>query len=297
MSDSKRPRRALLFCPGTDRAKIEKAARVVVDGIILDWEDAAALTRKSEARQVTCSALAELDFAGKERCVRINPHGSGLEHDDFAALESCASPPDCIMMPKTESAESIRNAANRLATIERRRGRANGSIRILALVETALGIVRLREIAFADARVDALVFGAEDLCGDIGATRSSRGDEVAYAKSALVLHAAAAKLQAIDTPFVQLNDESGLVAATRESLAFGYTGRLAIHPRQVEPILRVFTPSDDEIAAALRLVREHERHQSEGRGVFELDGKMIDMPMIRAAERVLERARRAGITI
>lgn len=297
MSDSRRPRRALLFCPGTERGKIEKAARVPADGIILDWEDAAALTRKAEARTITCDALAAIDFSGKERCVRVNPHGSGLEEDDFAALSECASPPDCVMLPKTESADSIRYVSDRLAKIERRAGRASGSIRILALVETAAGVVRLREIATADARIDALVFGAEDLCGDIGATRTAGGAEVAHAKSALVIHAAAARLQAIDTPYVRLDDEAGLIAATRESLTFGYTGRLAIHPRQVEPILRVFTPSADEIAAASRLVREHERHQSEGRGVFELDGKMVDMPMVRAAERVLERARRAGLSV
>jgi citrate lyase beta subunit len=293
----RRPRRALLFCPGTERGKIEKAARSPADGVILDWEDAAALSRKAEARSITCAALSEVDFLGKERCVRINPHGSGLEQDDLDALAHCAIPPDCVMLPKTESAESVRFVSDRLGAIERSAKLERGAIRMLALVETALGVVRLRDIAFADDRIDALVFGAEDLCGDLGATRTAAGAEVAFAKSSLVVHAAAARKQAIDTPYVRLDDEDGLLAATRESLTFGYTGRLAIHPRQVEPILRVFTPSAEEIAAASRLVGEHERHQNEGRGVFELDGRMVDMPMVRAAERVLERARRAGISV
>lgn len=292
-----RPRRALLFCPGTERAKIEKAARSPADGIILDLEDAAALSRKAEARAVTCAALSEIDFLGKERCVRINPHGSGLELDDLDALAQCATPPDCVMLPKTESADAVRFVSDRLGAIERGAKLARGTIRLLALVETALGVVRLRDIAFSDERIDALVFGAEDLCGDLGATRTTAGAEVAFAKSALVVHAAAARKQAIDTPYVRLDDEEGLTAATRESLTFGYSGRLAIHPRQLEPILRVFTPTAEEIAAASRLVREHARHQSEGRGVFELDGKMVDMPMVRAAERVLERAHRAGISV
>jgi citrate lyase beta subunit len=291
----RRTRRALLFCPGTERAKIEKAAQAVADGIILDLEDAAALAKKAEARATTTTALAQLDFGSKERCVRINPVGSNLEHDDLAALLDCANPPDCVMLPKTEDAESVRWLSDRLATIERRAGRPLGAIRVLALVETALGVVRLRDIAFADHRIDALVFGAEDLCGDIGATRSEAGKEVTYAKTALVVHAAAARLQAIDTPFVKLNDESGLLSDTRESLALGYTGRLAIHPKQVAPILAVFTPTTEEIAAAQRLITEHQRHQSEGRGVFELDGRMVDMPMVRAAERVLHRARNAGV--
>lgn len=291
-----RPRRALLFCPGTERSKIEKAAKIDADGIILDLEDAAALSMKAEARAITTAALAEIDFGRKERCVRINPHGSGLEDADLGALASGARAPDSVMLPKTESAESLHWLDQRLGDIEREKALKTGTIRVLALIETARGVVELRDIARASSRVDALVFGAEDLCGDIGATRTPEGREVAVARSMLVVQAAAERLQAIDTPYVHLNDTEGLIRDTRDGLIFGYTGRLAIHPKQVHPILEVFTPTREEIDTANRLVAEHTKHQAEGRGVFELDGKMVDMPMIRAALRVLQRARNAGLS-
>ncbi len=288
-----RARRALLFCPGTERRKIEKAAALDVDAVILDLEDAAALAKKAEARAITVAALAELDFGASERIVRINAVGSGLEEDDVAALLDAPVPPDGVMIPKVESADQLFWVADRLAEIEERHAIAGGRLVILALIETALGVVRLSEIAAAHPRLAALVFGAEDLCGDVGATRTTDGHEVAYAKSALVINAAAHRRQAIDTPFIDLSDVERLTRDTMRSLEMGYTGRLAIHPRQVEPIVRVFTPTDDEIARAERLIREHERHQAEGRGVFELDGKMVDMPMVRAAERVVARAQGA----
>lgn len=295
MNAPRRARRALLFCPGTERAKIEKAAALATpDGIILDLEDAAALSRKQEAREITCTALAEVDFGSKERCVRINPVGSGLEQADCAALLASKRPPDAVMLPKTEDADAVRWLSQQLAKIEGQHGLPLGRIRILAIIETARGVVNLREIAFSDPRLDALCFGAEDMCGDTGATRTPEGREVFFARSSMVLHAAAARLQAIDTPYIQLADTEGLIRDTRESQGLGFTGRLAIHPRQVEPILGVFTPSPEEIAAARRMIEAHEQHQAAGRGVFELDGKMVDMPMIRAAERILARARAAG---
>lgn len=291
----RRTRRALLFCPGTERRKIEKAAELDVDAVIIDLEDAAALTRKDDARETTVGALDDLDFGRSERVVRINPVGSGFEEDDLARLRDGRTPPDAIMLPKTERADHLTWLADRLAGIEKHHGIPLRSTHVLALIETALGVVNLREIAFAHERVDALVFGAEDLCGDIGATRTAAGVEVAWAKQALVVHAAAAGRQAIDTPYVALGDVSGLVTDTRAGLELGYTGRLAIHPRQVDPIVGVFTPTAEEIAAAKRLIAAHDEHQAAGRGVFELDGKMVDMPMVRSAERVLTRARNAGL--
>jgi len=140
-----------------------------------------------------------------------------------------------------------------------------------------------------------LIFGAEDLAGDIGAIRTPDGMEVLYARSSVVLHAKAFGLQAIDTPFVQLNDEPGLIAQTTQALQMGYTGKLAIHPKQVKQIQQVFTPRADEIAHAQLLIGAHDAQQAAGTGAFEYGGKMIDMPMIRAAETVIERARAAGL--
>lgn len=291
----RRTRRALLFCPGTELAKIEKAAALPVDGVILDLEDATALSRKQEAREISVAALARCDFGASERIVRINPIDSGLERDDLLSLGAGPRLPDAIVLPKVESAGQVDWLAAQLDAMETAHGLPSHATRILALIETALGVIELPRIAAANPRLDALLFGAEDLCGDIGATRTAGGMEVFYARSAVVLHAAAHRLQAIDTPFVDLADVDGLRADTRRALEMGYTGRMAIHPRQLQPIVEVFTPTDAEVAQAERLVREHDRHQRDGRGVFELDGRMVDMPMVRAAQRVLVRAQNAGM--
>lgn len=289
-----RRRRALLFCPGTERRMIEKAAALEVDAVILDLEDAAALSRKREAREISFAALAECDFGKSERIVRINPVESGLAEDDLTALRGGARLPDAVVLPKTESPDHVRWLCQQLSAAEGAHGLTPGTIRVLVLIETARGVVSLRDIAGADPRLDALLFGAEDLCGDIGATRTEAGDEILWAQRALVVHAAAFGLQAIESPFVDLNDVARLTRETRRSMELGYAGRMAIHPRQISPIVGVFTPTQAEVETAKRLLSEHDRHQATGKGVFELDGKMVDMPMVRAAARVVSRWEAAG---
>ena len=284
-------RRALLFMPGDSRSKIEKAITLNVDSIIMDLEDGVALNRKAEARATIAAALSELSFGRTEKLVRLNPVGGSLWSDDFEATISAH--PDGYVLPKVESAADVRAVSTALVEAETTYGWESGSIILLALVETARGIVNLREIAESDPRLVALAFGAEDLASDIGAIRTPEGWEGFYARSALVLHAKANNLQAIDTPFVRLDDEEGLIKETRAALHMGYTGKLAIHPKQIAPIHTVFTPTEKEIEAAQRLIDAHDAHQSSGSGVFQLDGKMVDMPMIRAAESVLARARAA----
>jgi citrate lyase beta subunit len=286
-------RRALLFMPGDERHKIEKGAGLGVDSVIMDMEDGVALSNKAAARATVAAALQEIDFGRTERLVRINPVGGTLWVDDLDATVSAR--PDGYVLPKVENAAQVQAVAARLSAEEVARGWPEGSIRLLAIIETAMGILNLRDIAGSSSRLDALLFGAEDLAGDIGATRTAEGWEVFYARSAVVLHAKAFGLQAIDTPFVQLGDIPGLLAQTQTARTMGYTGKLAIHPRQVEPIQQVFTPTPEEIAQARRLIDTHTTHQTAGIGVFDLDGKMVDMPMVRAAETVLARARAAGI--
>jgi citrate lyase beta subunit len=286
-------RRALLFMPGDDRRKIEKGAGLGVDSIIMDLEDGVALNNKPAARETIAAALREVNFGRAEKLVRLNPVGSGLVADDLAA--TLPAQPDGYVIPKVESAGQIHEIAARLENAEHQHGWPHGSIRLLPIIETALGVVNLREIAASSPRLDALIFGAEDLAGDIGATRTADGWEVFYARGAVVVHAKAFGLQAIDTPFVDLNDLDGLAAETRLALQMGYTGKLAIHPRQIEPIQQIFTPTPEAIARAKRLIDAHNAHQDAKTGVFELDGKMVDRPMVRAAESILARARAAGI--
>lgn len=286
-----RVRRALLFMPGDERRKIEKGAALDVDSLIMDLEDGVALNRKPAARETVLAALREVDFGARERLVRVNPVSSPFHRDDLMA--TIEGQPDGYLLPKVESADMVRDVDAWLAAAERKRGWAVGKIALLALVETALGVVNLREIAQGSPRLGALLFGAEDLAGDIGAVRSVEGTEVFYARSAVVLHAKAYGLQAIDTPFVRLDDEPGLIAETQQALGMGYTGKLAIHPKQVAPIQAAFTPSAEEVARAQALVDAHEAQQAAGTGVFAYEGKMIDMPMIRAAQAVLARAGKA----
>ncbi len=286
-------RRALLFCPATERSKLEKATTLGADSLIIDLEDGVARSRKAEARAAAARALSELDFGQTERLVRVNPRGSGQE-EDVRSTAGARRPPDGYVLPKVESAAAVKAFARLLHGVERRAHLRRGTIRVLAIIETALGIVNLASIAASDPRLDALVFGAEDLCGDMGGVRTREGREVAFARSAVAIHAAARRLQAIDTPFVNLQDPEGLVAETREALTLGYTGKLAIHPGQVAPIRETFTPRPEEIEAARRLIDEHERQQENGTGVFVLEGRMIDMPMVRAARAVLARASAAA---
>lgn len=288
-----RIRRALLFMPGDDRRKIEKGAALGVDAIIMDLEDGVALNRKAEARASVAAALREVDFGRSERLVRINPVGGGLDAEDLSA--TALYRPEGIVLPKVENAEQVRAVSAWLLEIERAQGWPEGAIALLAIIESARGIVGLREIAASDPRLVALIFGAEDLAGDLGATRTSDGWEVFYGRSAVVLHAKAAGLQAIDSPYIDLADVDGLATETRAAVEMGYTGKLAIHPRQVDPIQAAFTPDAAAIERAQRLIAAHDAQQAAGAGVFEFEGKMIDMPMIRAAQTILDRARAAGL--
>lgn len=286
-------RRALLFMPGDSRSKIEKGITLGVDSIIMDLEDGVALNNKPAARATVAAALRELDFGRSERLVRINPVGGGLHIADLEATVSAR--PDGYVIAKVEDAQQVQVVSAWLSHAETAHGWQPRSIRLIAIVETARGVVNLREIAGSDPRLVALAFGAEDLAGDMGAVRTPEGWEGFYARSAVVLHAKAFGLQALDTPFVRLDDDAGLEKETRFAAQLGYTGKLAIHPKQIAPIHAVFTPTLEEIEAAKRLIHAHDTHQAAGTGVFELDGRMIDMPMIRAAQAVLARARAAGI--
>ncbi len=285
-----RVRRALLFCPGTERRKIDKASGMGADGVIIDLEDAAALNKKAEAREITAKALTELDFGRSERLVRINTVESGLALDDLVVVGAPESLPDTFVLPKVQSSDDLRFVSHHIDVIEAGAGRAPGTVRLIAIVESARGLLNLKGIAGASDRLDAIIFGAEDYCGDTGAVRTAEGLEVLYAQSAVVAHAAAFELQAIDTPFVDLTDLDACERAAWESLHLGFTGKLAIHPKQIAPINAVFTPSPQQVADAERLIAAHDANQAAGIGVFELDGKMVDQPMVRAAERVLARA-------
>ena len=283
-------RRAVLYMPGDDWHKIEKAASLGVDSVCMDLEDGVAISRKEEARQTVVKALKTLDFGNTERLARINPVGSGMEGADLDIV--IPGTPDGIVIPKVASAKDIQWVSAKLGKLEKKLGLKHGSIYLLAIIESAMGIVNLTEISQADGRLKALIFGALDLAGDIGAKRTTGAQEVFYARSAVVTHAAAFGLDAIDMVAVDFQDIAALVEESKQGAHLGYVGRQIIHPAQVEPVQTAFTPTEDEIAEARKLVEAHDAHQQEGKGVFAIDGKMVDMPVVRAAERVLSRSKR-----
>ncbi len=285
-------RRALLYMPGDDMRKIQKATTLGVDCICMDMEDGVALNRKAEARQTIAQALQTLDFGAAERLARINAIGSGFESDDLSVV--LPARPDGIVIPKLEYAEQIHWVSQIIAGYEELYGWPKGSICLLAVVESARGVINLPQIVTADPRLQAIIFGAEDFAGDIGATRTREGWEVFYARSAVVTYAAAYDLQAIDMVYIDFQDIEGLRREAEQGARMAFSGKQIIHPNQVAPVQEAFTPSDEAIAYALRVQQAFEEHQRAGKGAFALDGKMIDAPIMKSAQRVLTLARAAG---
>lgn len=285
-------RRAILYMPGDDRRKIQKATTLGVDSICMDMEDGVAANKKAEAREVIAGAMKELDFGKSERCIRINQIGSGLEKRDLVA--ALASNPDTIVVPKVETAEQVKWVSEHIESYELSSKLNIGNIRLLVGVETAKGIMNLKEIAEADKRLEAIIFGGEDYAASVGAVRTKEATELLYARQAVVTACAANDLQAIDIVFIDFKDLAGLRLEAEEGARFGFSGKQIIHPNQVEAAQEAFTPSDEAIEYAKRIVESFEASQKEGKGAYALDGKMIDMPLLKNAQKVLDRAKAAG---
>jgi citrate lyase subunit beta-like protein len=285
-------RRALLYMPGDDRRKIEKSTTLGVDCICMDMEDGVAVSRKAEARAIIAQAMKDLDFGKSERCIRINSIGSGLESYDLVA--ALATSPDTIVVPKIESADQVRWVSDHIESYELSSGQELGSVRLLVGVETAKGIMNLRKIAEADRRLEAIIFGAEDYAASIGARRTKEGAEVLYARQAVVTACVANDLQAIDMVYIDFRDRVGLRLEAEQGAGWGFSGKQVIHPNQVPVVQEAFTPSAEDVDYAKRVVETFDASQREGKGAYALDGKMIDMPLLKNARKILDRARAAG---
>ncbi len=284
-------RRALLYMPGDNWKMITKSITLGVDSICMDMEDGAAANKKTEARETIVRALQELDFGSSEKLARINSVGSGWEKDDIEAV--LPFHPDGIVIPKVESIDHIEWAGKIIEAAELKNGWPVNSIRVLIGVETAKGILNLKETT-SHPRLDAIIFGGEDFAASIGATRTKDAIELLYARQAVVVACAANDLQAIDIVTIDYKDMEALGIESEFGAQLGYTGKQIIHPAQVEPVQTAFTPNDAAIAYAKRIVATFEASQKEGKGAYSLDGKMIDMPLLKNAQKVLERAKAAG---
>jgi len=269
-------RRTVLFSPGDRPDMCRKAPSTGADTVVFDLEDAVAPSRKAEARAAVADLLADESFdPGVEVAVRVGADPA----TDFDALAD-AGRLDAVMVPKAD-AETVPRVAEALD--------ARGlSIPILALIETATGVLDARDVAATPA-VDALCFGAEDFAADLGATRTDEGTEVLYARERVVVAARAGGVETVDTVYTDLDDHEGLREETRFAATLGYDGKMVVHPGQVGVVHDALAPDPDEVAWAERILAAREDADREGRGVFEVDGEMIDAPLIARAERILDR--------
>ena len=274
--------------PGNDLHKIQKAIGLQVDCICMDLEDGTALNQKAAARVTIANALRTLDFGRSERLVRVNPFSSGMADADLAAVLPAL--PDGIVLPKVNTPDEIRRVCALMSAAEEEVDRPAGSMALIAVIETAWAFLNLAQICAADSRLQALIFGGEDLAADLGATRTPAAAELAYGRGMLVMHAAAFELQAIDMVTVDFTDLEAVRRDARQSMELGFSGKQIIHPRQIAPVVEAFTPSEAEVARALALVEAFREFQKQGSGAFAFEGQMVDMPVIRRAEQVLARA-------
>lgn len=282
-------RRSILFTPGDQPARIAKAAGLPADCVAVDLEDGVGADNKAAARQAASEALLTWDFGGRERLIRVN----GVASDLYAAdlRETIAAGPDGYIIPMVETADDVRAISHTMDRVAVGQGIVVERVRLWAMIETALGVMNLREIAQASPRLTALMFGADAYAASVGATRTEAGLEVLWARSAVVAAAAAYGLDAVDMVRVDLDDAAGLEAECRFGRQLGYSGKVAIHPRQLDVINRTFVPGPDDVAWARRVL-EAAAAQA---GAFALDGRLIDGPAIKAAEAALARAKAAGV--
>jgi citrate lyase subunit beta/citryl-CoA lyase len=289
-----RLRRSLLFVPGAEPRKLEKAREAGADTLLLDLEDSVAPQQKAEARTHVAAALRGSLFGNTEAAVRVNAPGTPYFEADLEAVIGAGG---CtVMLPKSESVEQIAAVAEAIGSLERRGEKTPGAaMRLLLLVESPAGIANALAIGRTTPRVEALCFGHADFSLSMGLTEADASRGVIYhARCTLAIAAKACGVAPIDCVHLAVKDEDAFRQDTELGLRLGFEGKLCIHPRQVEIANQVYTPGEEQIDYALRVVEAWERAEREGRGVFTLDGKMIDAPLVAVQQRILERARRAG---
>jgi citrate lyase subunit beta/citryl-CoA lyase len=286
-------RRSLLFVPGNSPAMLQSANVFGADVLILDLEDAVAPHEKDAARTLVRSALKHLAFSGAEIAVRLNPLGSPYFADDVREIVLLR--PQFLMPAKVGSAQDVRLIEEAVAEAEAAGGVAPGSVGLMPLLETALGIENAYLIAAASPRVKGLLLGAEDLCADLTAARTKEGAEIAFARGRVVMAARAAGVDAFDTPFTDVDDEEGLARDAALARALGFSGKAAISPRHVPAINEAFSPSQADILYAREVMAALREGERLGRGAVSLRGKMVDRPVAQRARRVLDAARALGL--
>ncbi len=279
-------RRSLLFVPGAEPRKLERAREAAADALLLDLEDSVAPDRKADARALVAEAMRRGAFGAAEVGVRVNARETPYFEADLEAVIGAGG--RLLLIPKAESVEGIVAVAGVLPAVE-------PPVRLLLLVESPRGIARANEIAAASPKIDGLCFGHADFSLEMGLAEANASSGIAYhARCRLVIAAKAGGVAAIDSVYASVRDEAAFREDAELGLRLGFDGKLCIHPRQAEIVNQVYTPTRERIDRALRVLEAWDEAEKDGRGVFALDGKMVDAPLVAVERRILERARRAG---
>ncbi len=286
-SEKERFRRSRLYLPGSQPKFMLNAALHRPDGVILDLEDSVAPAEKDAARPLVRNALRTLDWRGAERMVRINQLPAGLEDLAFVVGHGA----QLVLIPKVESPDEVVAVAEEAAKLA-------GDGRppwLMPILESAAGVLAAADIASAHPTVCALTIGLEDFTADIGAARTEKGTESFWARSVVVAAARAAGVQPIASVYSDVANREGLVQAVREAKELGFEGMGCIHPRQIAPVHEAFAPTAAELERAQRIVRAFADASAKGLGVVSLGTKMIDPPVVKRAQRIVDLAVRAGL--
>ena len=294
MSSNGRARvRNPIFVPGNRRSMLEKATGFATDAVVADLEDSVPMAEKPAARDLVADMIPALAKSGQRVIVRVNSLDTGLAEDDFAAVVQ----PDvfAISVGKITSPDDISEYSRLLDAAEAKAGLPAGQTLLIPWIETAAAVLHAYDIAQASDRVAAITFGAEDYTRDVGIRRTTSGEEVLFPRSLVALAAHAAGVTPLDTPYVNFRDSTGLESDIAEAVRLGYKGKFAIHPAQLEPIRRLFGPQPDEIEYARRVMAAWDAASADGRGSLDLDGAMVDVPVVERARNTLAEAAELGL--
>lgn len=280
--------RSLLFVPGNQPKMLEKATGSSPDAFVPDMEDSVPVEEKANARQVTASFLPQLAQVGALVIPRVNALDTGLLEADLTAVVG----PHIygVSVGKIYTTADLATISDLLARLEQRAGLPVGQTKLVPWIETAMAIVHCYELLAYSPRIVGAAFGAEDLTNDMGIERTPDDSEVAVPRSLLCLASRAAEVLALDTPFFGFRDPEGLRQNALASKKIGFKGKFAIHPAQIDIINQVFSPSAAEIEHARRVVVAFEEAERAGRGSTSLDGKVVDVPVVKRARALLELA-------
>ena len=281
-------RRSMLYIPGNNPAMIQQGGVYGADSILLDLEDAVALNQKDAARTLVRNMIKVVDFYDAEVCVRVNHLSTPFGLADLEEIVPLQ--PSAIRYPKTESPEEVAELLKIIERIEDKHGLPHNKMTLHAMIETAMGVQNVFNIASMFSRVDAITIGGQDLTADMNIVYTPDGVGIDFARKRIVMAAKASHIDVIDTVFPDVNDEEGLRRETEYAKKIGFTGKAVINPRQIDIIHEVFTPTEEEIRKAYHIVKEFKMNTAAGIGVFAIDGKMVDAPVVARAEYILKLA-------